>query len=150
MYLEGMAESGGDGAFSASFSSLPAGCGGNLNSGSGFIYSPNYPNPYDPNDDCGWLIDVGQGHVVNFEFLDLDLEHHHNCTWDHVALYDGPDSEAPLITMQCGDSLPSPAKFSSTSNQMFVRFKADGSYSLKGFKASYETVKSPQGSAARF
>jgi hypothetical protein len=64
---------------------------------SGSIHSPNYPNAYDANDDCGWLIEVDANHVVQFTFVDFDVEPHQNCTFDYVALYDGANTSAPLI-----------------------------------------------------
>ena len=54
----------------------------------GSIYSPNYPQNYDKDDDCGWLLTVDQNHVVQLEFLDFDVEAHSNCSYDHVAVKD--------------------------------------------------------------
>ena len=34
----------------------------------GVIMSPNYPNNYDSNDDCGWLVQVDRSHVVELMF----------------------------------------------------------------------------------
>ena len=95
---------------------------------------------YDSNDDCGWLIEVDQNHLVQFYFIDFDLEHQSNCSYDYVALYDGADETAPPIVAHCGQNLPTPNLFTSTSNKMYVRFKADGSQSAKGFSANYTWV----------
>ena len=46
---------------------------------SGVITSPNYPNSYEHDDDCGWLIEVDFGHIIQFSFLDFDVESHSNC-----------------------------------------------------------------------
>ena len=67
-----------------------------------FVHSPNYPNAYDPHDDCTWNIEVAPGHTVNFQFMDFDLEpmpsHAESaCPYDYVALYDGPHTESPLL-----------------------------------------------------
>lgn len=62
------------------------GCGGQYRASSGFIYSPNYPNKYDHNADCGWLIQVDDNHVVQLQFLDFVVERHINCSYDHVAV----------------------------------------------------------------
>ena len=99
--------------------------------------SPNYPNNYDSNDDCGWLVEVDTNHVVQLMFEDFDVEPHSNCSYDHVALYDGNSTDAPLLLMHCGRDLPNPALIKSTSNQMFIRLKADGSVASKGFKANF-------------
>ena len=58
-----------------------AGCGGAFSAPSGNIHSPNYPNMYNHDDDCGWLITVDFGHVVQLTFSDFDLEHQTNCRY---------------------------------------------------------------------
>jgi hypothetical protein len=40
---------------------------------------------------------VDANHVVQFTFVDFDVEPHDNCSYDYVALYDGDNSSAPLI-----------------------------------------------------
>ena len=123
--------------FRASYRTRESKCGGLVTGVRGVITSPNYPHNYDSHDDCGWLVTVDRDHVVQFTFEDFDVEPHSNCSYDHVALYDGNSTEAPLLLMHCGRDLPSPAMIKSTSNQMFVRLKADGSVASKGFKANY-------------
>ena len=61
-------------------------------------------------------------------------------SWDYVALYDGPNNTSPLIVRHCGQTVPDPNHFVSTSNQMYVRLKADSSVTAKGFKADYTWV----------
>ena len=58
-------------------------------------------------------------------------------------VYDGATVEAPEIGRFCSSGLPVPATLKSTSNQMYIRLKADNSHSARGFKAHYETVGSP-------
>ena len=60
------------------------GCGGAFTAPSGNIHSPNYPNMYNHDDDCGYLITVDFGHVVQLTFLDFDLEHQTNCRYDNI------------------------------------------------------------------
>ena len=57
---------------------------------SGTIHSPNYPNMYNHDDDCGWLIAVDMNHVVELTFSDFDLEHQTNCRYfdDSVLILD--------------------------------------------------------------
>ncbi|CAG7829998.1 unnamed protein product, partial [Allacma fusca] len=107
----------------------------------GVINSPNWPANYDHDDDCGWLISVDVNHVVQFEFTDFEVENHINCSYDHVAVYDGPWESAPLLLMHCGNQLPDPPMIKSTGNQMFVKFKTDGSTTKKGFRATFSTVR---------
>ena len=72
---------------------------------SGSIHSPNYPNSYNANDDCKWLIEVDRNHVVQFTFVDFDVEPHQNCSYDYVALYDGANTSAPLIIQVCRETM---------------------------------------------
>ena len=123
--------------FIATYSTKPGGCGGLMKGKEGKVISPNYPNNYDPHDDCGWLIEVDANHVVKFTFEDFDVEPHASCDYDFVALYDGNSTESPLILKHCGQNLPDPVTFSSSGNQMYVRLKADGTIASKGFKANF-------------
>ena len=63
-----------------------------------------------------------------------------NFSYDYVALYDGTSESAPLIIQHCGQNLPVPNIFYSTGNKMFIRMKADGSVTSKGFSANYTTA----------
>ncbi|XP_046451773.1 cubilin-like isoform X2 [Daphnia pulex] len=125
--------------FSASFNTLPNGCGGYYKSPSGIIHSPNYPQNYDHDSDCTWLIEVPINHVVVLNFVDFDVEPFTNCTFDYVAVYDGPSLNDEEIARFCGSTIPNPSYVRSTSNKMFVRLKADGSVSARGFVANYTT-----------
>ncbi len=126
--------------FSASFNTLPNGCGGYYKSPSGIIHSPNYPQNYDHDSDCTWLIEVPVNHVVVLNFVDFDVEPFTNCTFDYVAVYDGPSLNDEEIARFCGSTIPNPSYVRSTSNKMFIRLKADGSVSARGFVANYTTV----------
>lgn len=128
--------------FQASFTTQPQGCGGRFKSPVGAIHSPNYPQNYDHDADCGWLIEVPINHVVVLTFIDFDVEPITNCTFDYVAIYDGSSLEDPEIARFCGSSVPSPPVVVSSSNQMFVRLKADGTIAARGFMANYTTVSS--------
>ena len=86
----------------------------------GTLVSPNYPQNYDSHDDCGWLIQVADNHVVRFSFEDFDVEPHANCSYDHVALYDGNSTAAPLLLMHCGQNVPEPNVITSTGILLFV------------------------------
>lgn len=63
-----------------------AGCGGPVAAPSGDIHSPLYPNSYPSNVDCSWVVSVEASHRVFFNFSDLDIEFHSNCSWDYVAV----------------------------------------------------------------
>ena len=54
--------------FQASYTTHESKCGGVMRGERGVVMSPNYPNNYDSNDDCGWLLEVDQNHVVQLMF----------------------------------------------------------------------------------
>ena len=65
------------------------------------------------------------------------MEPHQECTYDHIILYDGTSSEAPILGRHCGAKVPHPMVASS--NQMFMVFKSDASVQRKGFRARHTT-----------
>lgn len=63
-----------------------SGCGGIFQATSGEIHSPNYPEPYNNNTDCSWIIQVDHSHRIRLNFTDFDIEDHHSCNYDNVAV----------------------------------------------------------------
>ncbi|XP_032366699.1 cubilin [Etheostoma spectabile] len=121
--------------FNASWAEVPGGCGGPVTAPSGEIHSPSYPSSYPHNVDCSWVISVDPNHRVLFNFSDLDIEPHSNCSWDYVAIHDGPSISSALLARVCGTTLPPP--ITSTQNTIYVRFRSDSSLSHRGFSARF-------------
>ncbi|XP_063159632.1 cubilin [Candoia aspera] len=119
--------------FNASWQEIAGGCGGIFQAPQGEIYSPNYPQPYSNNTDCSWVLRVDEGHRIMLNFTDVEIESHRTCSYDYVAVYDGPNREAPLLGKVCGQRQP--PTFTSTQNAMLVRFRSDSSIHLRGFRA---------------
>ena len=44
------------------------------NSDAGYIFSPNYPNDYDVDLDCSWLIQAGADKKIVLSFVDFNVE----------------------------------------------------------------------------
>lgn len=63
-----------------------SGCGGIFQATSGEIHSPNYPQPYNNNTDCSWIIQADYGHRILLNFTDFDTENHLSCNYDNVAV----------------------------------------------------------------
>ncbi|RVE59186.1 hypothetical protein OJAV_G00201620 [Oryzias javanicus] len=121
--------------FNASWAEVQGGCGGPITAPSGEIHSPLYPNSYPTNVDCSWVISVDRNHRVFLNFTDLDIEFQTNCTWDYVAIHDGPSISSPLLAHICGSSLPT--SITSTQNTIYVRFRSDSSRDHRGFSARF-------------
>ncbi|KAM8810851.1 cubilin [Eudromia elegans] len=121
--------------FNASWQENPGGCGGIFQATSGEIHSPNYPEPYSNNTDCSWVIQVDYSHRVLLNFTDFDIEDHHSCNYDSVAVYDGPNSEAPLLGKYCGTQHP--PLITTSRNVAYVRMHSDTTIQHRGFSAHF-------------
>ncbi|NXH11671.1 CUBN protein, partial [Bucco capensis] len=121
--------------FNASWQENPGGCGGIFQATSGEIHSPNYPQPYDSNTDCSWLIQVDHSHRVLLNFTDLSIQSHPSCDSDSLAVFDGPSHEAPLLTRLCWTQHPAP--ITSSTNLLYIRLLSDRSSQLRGFRARF-------------
>uniref|UniRef100_A0A1A9WC30 Metalloendopeptidase n=1 Tax=Glossina brevipalpis TaxID=37001 RepID=A0A1A9WC30_9MUSC len=118
-------------------------CGGYLratNQIQQFYSHARYGNqPYDANMDCEWLIQAPPSSNVQLIFLTFDLETSENCTYDYVQVFSGmEDTSGPMYGQYCTNTLPQ--DIISITDSLLVRFKTDGSITMKGFSASYVAV----------
>ncbi|CAB1340813.1 unnamed protein product [Coregonus sp. 'balchen'] len=118
--------------FRAHWDGTQTGCGGTLTTSSGGFSSPNYPLPYHTNAECYWLIKASAGSLITLSFGNFDLESSTSCTYDYLALYNGPNDQAPLIGSYCGNT-PPPAN-TTTSSSLHVVFRTDSSIAMTGFQ----------------
>ncbi|XP_059819218.1 bone morphogenetic protein 1-like [Hypanus sabinus] len=114
-----------------------AGCEHKINSVSGIITSPNWPDKYTSRKECTWEIVTTPGHRVKLAFNELDIEQHQECAYDHLELFDGKDAKAKVIGRFCGSKKPEPQI--STLNRMFIKFFSDNSVQKKGFEATHSS-----------
>uniref|UniRef100_A0A8C8X7H2 Metalloendopeptidase n=1 Tax=Panthera leo TaxID=9689 RepID=A0A8C8X7H2_PANLE len=70
-------------------------------------------------------------------FNEFEIEQHQECAYDHLELYDGADSLAPILGRFCGSKKPDPVVASGSS--LFLRFYSDASVQRKGFQAVHST-----------
>lgn len=70
-------------------------------------------------------------------FNEFEIEQHQECAYDHLEVYDGPNSLAPILGRFCGSKKPDPVVASSSS--LFLRFYSDASVQRKGFQAVHST-----------
>lgn len=79
-------------------------------------------------------------------FLEMDIESQPECAYDHLEVYDGRDTKAPILGRFCGSKKPEPVV--ATGARMFLRFFSDNSVQKKGFQASHSTGEARAGQAA--
>lgn len=70
-------------------------------------------------------------------FNEFEIEQHQECAYDHLELYDGPNSLAPSLGRFCGSKKPDPVVASGSS--LFLRFYSDASVQRRGFQAVHST-----------
>ncbi|KAM4836887.1 CUB and sushi domain-containing protein 1 [Thomomys bottae] len=107
------------------FPRCDAPCGYNVTAQNGTIYSPGFPDEYPILKDCLWLITAPPGHGVYINFTLLQTE----AVNDYIAVWDGPDQNAPQLGVFSGNTALETA-YSST-NQVLLKFHSD--FSNGGF-----------------
>lgn len=118
------------------------GCGGHLHGTSGELTSPNFPKEYFHNSKCIWTITVPEGKSVQLRFLEFKVEgdtNRHRCPHDHLSIWNGSDSSAPLIGKFC-NSNPPPPIICSSGNALRLKFHSDDALAWTGFHLSYQAV----------
>nr|XP_017203939.1 tolloid-like protein 2 [Oryctolagus cuniculus] len=114
-----------------------AGCVHKISSAEGTLASPNWPDKYPSRRECTWNISSTAGHRVKLTFNEFEIEQHQECAYDHLDVYDGPDSLAPLLGRFCGSKRPAPVLASGSS--LFLGFYSDASVQRTGFQAVHST-----------
>ena len=85
---------------------------------------------YKSNMNCTW--NITSNGQIDLVFIRLDTEDKQ----DKVVIHDGRSASAPVIGTLFGDTTPQES-FTSTLNNLFVRFESDGSKEYRGFLARY-------------
>ena len=118
-------------------SSLSTGCPPSISGKySGRFWSPSYPHNYPDNKNCNWRITVPDGYSVEVVFSHFNTER----GYDYLRIYDGPSASSRLLVDLTGD-LSTPRVFISTNSSLWFHFIADGSFSRRGFEATFTVVK---------
>ena len=112
---------------------LESSCGKVLNGPSGFFKSPNYPNLYGKDEYCRWKIAVPVNKKVLIRFKSLETE----TEKDYVVVSDPKSNK--LITILSGINRDEMV-FTSSSNEMDIKFISDKDRESAGFEATFEQV----------
>uniref|UniRef100_A0A672REX2 CUB domain-containing protein n=1 Tax=Sinocyclocheilus grahami TaxID=75366 RepID=A0A672REX2_SINGR len=100
-------------------------CGGHFSAPSGVILSPGWPGYYKDSLNCEWVIEAEPGRSIKITFENIEPN------YDFLYIYDGLDSNSPLIGSFQDSKLPE--RIESSSNTMYLAFRSDGSVSYTGF-----------------
>ncbi|CAH3028314.1 unnamed protein product [Porites evermanni] len=110
----------------------------------GIVSSKNWPQNYPSYQDCYWKIDVGDDKKIKIAFMDFDLEDDSGCGDDKLKVkgggsYDSYDSSNTVKNSMCGSK--GPFYFTSSYDQIWIRFKSDSRTQDRGFVAGYVLYK---------
>uniref|UniRef100_A0AAZ3P372 CUB and sushi domain-containing protein 1 n=1 Tax=Oncorhynchus tshawytscha TaxID=74940 RepID=A0AAZ3P372_ONCTS len=107
-------------------------CGGNVTGPAGVILSPNYPQPYPPGKECDWRIKVNPDFVIALIFKSFNMEP----SYDFLHIYEGDNSNGPLISSLQGNQAPE--RIESSGNSLFLAFRSDASLGMSGFAIEFK------------
>lgn len=105
----------------------------------------HYPNNYESNSHCEWLIRTESSHSISLLFNDFDLQSSTNCSDDVVKVYDGSEKRDDKVLLRvCGNGNQNGIGFGkpliSETSELLVVMDSDDSFESKGFSATYEPV----------
>lgn len=110
-------------------------CGGYLESQTGTLYSPSFPDTYPPSKTCVWEIKAPEQYKITLTFTQIDMEgRNQECEYDYVEVTGGAGYNKPYGRF-CGRELPD--AITSDSNSLQVKFNSDDSVQSTGFQAEY-------------
>nr|KAG5692365.1 hypothetical protein BaRGS_007978 [Batillaria attramentaria] len=111
-------------------------CGGRLRDLTGVITSPNYPSNYLDNSNCTWVVQATNGRTVSVTFNStFNIPSSSGCGSDYVQLLNGGHADSPPLLPNgttsgsgryCGSQPPSPNRFETSGNLLYINFVSDG------------------------
>jgi PKD repeat protein len=81
-----------------------------------------------------------QGDMLQFVFEEFQVEAHGSCNWDWLRIFNGPDTDAPLIGQYCGTNSPGMVTADNPSGAITFQFRSDGSITEQGWKAAISCI----------
>lgn len=106
--------------------------------------SPNFPNSYEPDLDCSWVITANRGEQIQLNITDFVLENN-KCQYDYLEIRNGKTFNSPIIGTYCGMEIP--RQIISHTNNLYLHFKSDSSRSYSGFQIFWEATATGCGGA---
>ncbi|KAL8165122.1 UNVERIFIED_CONTAM: hypothetical protein K2H54_029833 [Gekko kuhli] len=114
--------------FNAKYSRAP--CGGTLTGQNGIIKSLGFPDHYQDNLLCEWLLHGPTGHYLTISFEALDIQNSTMCANDYLEIRER-DSSGSLLGKYCGATIP--GALDTPDNLAYIKFVTDESINAPGF-----------------
>ncbi|XP_041361962.1 deleted in malignant brain tumors 1 protein-like [Gigantopelta aegis] len=96
--------------------------------------SPGYPNHYDNNERCEWLIQAESSNLtIIAELVECRTE---GRIYDFISVYNGPDRNSTRIALW-GGTVQNTLTVPSSGNRMYISFQSDSSVTNRGFVIRY-------------
>ncbi len=73
--------------------------------------------------------------LMKVEFQMFDVEYNANCNWDWLKIYDGPDTQSPLLGTYCGTDSPGTIIADNPYGALTFQFHSDYSVNKAGWEA---------------
>ncbi|RWS30688.1 cubilin-like protein [Leptotrombidium deliense] len=122
------------------------GCGGNITAINGTFTSPKYPDAYNENRECIWIVRSLGMHSLTLQFTSFELSSSVGCNTNFVELYDGMDVIAQnKVARYCGDcnklllQQDNPAEYRSEGNTLVLKMVTSANNTGTGFRATFIT-----------
>ncbi len=86
-----------------------------------------------------------EGANIIVEFISFDVEFHANCNYDWLKIYNGANTNAPLIGTYCGTNSPGTIEADNAAGALTFHFQSDFSVTRPGWEAviSCSTLELP-------
>lgn len=104
-----------------------------LTNSEGEVHDGSNENEYGNNSICSWLIQPEGAARILLSFSEFDLEE----DYDAVIIYDGEDSDAPVLATLSGSDLPD--NIASTNGALYIEFLSDPAIRKSGWKVTYSS-----------
>ena len=123
-----------------SFFCAETNCGWSLNNAeSGFIHTPNFPDPYPPGITCEWYMDTVENHTMFFLIPKLSLPLTAPCS-DYLVIRES-SSPYSVHTYQTCESNPDPIVIVARTKKLYIKFHSGSLQGAMGFKMRFATYK---------